>query len=114
MRTKRRFSLEQKRRIVEEVLSGAFSLAQVCQRHEVAAGQVHQWRRQYEQGLFSAEAREARELNERIRELERKVGQLAVENDFLKTALRRAASRPIKSGPWSGKTPGSPSSNGAA
>lgn len=113
MRTKRRFSLEQKRRVVEEALSGAFSLAQVCQRHEVAAGQVHQWRRQYEQGLFSAEAREVRELNDRIRQLERKVGQMAVENDFLKTALRRAGSRPIRSVPWSGGMSGSASPNGA-
>lgn len=113
MRMKRRFSLDQKRRVVEELLSGAFGLAQVCQRHEVAAGQVHQWRRQYEQGLFSAEAREVRELNERIRQLERKVGQMAVENDFLKTALRRAASRPIRNGPWSGRVSGSASPNGA-
>src|SRR3989338_5805869 len=113
MLTKRRFSLDQKKHVVEELLSGAFSLAQLCQRHEIAAGQVHQWRRQYEQGLFSAEARETRELNDRIRQLERKIGQLAVENDFLKTALRRAGSRPVKNGPWSGKMSGSASPNGA-
>jgi transposase len=102
MKNRRRFSLEQKRQIVEDLLSGAVPLAQLCQRHSVAAGQVQVWRRQYEQGLFSPEAREVTALQERIQRLERKVGQMALENDFLKTALTRYGSRRLKNGPWSG------------
>lgn len=113
MKNRRRFSLEQKRQIVEELLSGAQSLAQLCQRHEIATGQIQVWRKQYEQGLFSPEAREVTELQERIRLLERKLGQMTLENDFLKTAFDRFRSRPIKKRLWSGPLIDSASSGGA-
>jgi transposase-like protein len=39
MKNRRGFSLEEKREIVEELLGGAVSLAQLYQRRNVAAGQ---------------------------------------------------------------------------
>ena len=113
MKNRRRFNLDQKKQIVEDLLSGAAPLAQLCQRHNVAAGQVQVWRRQYEQGLFSPEAREVTALQDHIQRLERKVGQMALENDFLKTALTRFGSRRPKNGPWSGPRTGSASPGNA-
>ena len=45
-------TLEEKRRIVEEVLRGGESVAVVARRHEVNANLVFSWKRQYEKGLL--------------------------------------------------------------
>jgi transposase len=47
-------TLEEKRRIVEEVLRGEESVAVVARRHEVNANLVFSWKRQYEKGLLEA------------------------------------------------------------
>ena len=49
---RRRRSLEEKRRIVEETLEPDASVARVARAHGVNANQVFHWRRQYRQGLF--------------------------------------------------------------
>lgn len=49
---RRRRSLEEKRRIVEETLEPEASVARVARAHGVNANQVFQWRRQYWQGLL--------------------------------------------------------------
>ena len=45
-------TLEEKRRILEEVLRGGESVAVVARRHEVNANLVFSWKRQYEKGLL--------------------------------------------------------------
>jgi transposase len=49
---RRRRSLEEKRRIVEETLAPDASVARVARAHGVNANQVFHWRRQYRQGLL--------------------------------------------------------------
>jgi transposase len=49
---RRRHSLEEKRRIVEETLEPDASVARVARAHGVNANQVFHWRRQYRQGLL--------------------------------------------------------------
>ncbi len=49
---RRRRSLEEKRRIVEETLEPDASVARVARAHGVNANQVFHWRRQYRQGLL--------------------------------------------------------------
>lgn len=49
---RRRHSVEQKRRIVEETLQPGTSVARVARAHEVNANQVFAWRRQYREGLL--------------------------------------------------------------
>ena len=51
---RRRRSVEEKRRIVEETLQPAASVAKVARAHGVNANQVFAWRRQYRQGLLGA------------------------------------------------------------
>ena len=48
--TRRRRSVEEKRRIVEETLRAGASVARVARRHAVNANQVFYWRRQYREG----------------------------------------------------------------
>ena len=49
---RKRRSLEEKRRIVEETLEPDASVARVARAHGVNANQVFHWRRQYRQGLL--------------------------------------------------------------
>lgn len=107
-RPRRTFTTEFKRRIVEEFLGGT-TQAQLCRLYELSPTLVREWRRKYEAGDFDrveqrgATARE-RELLQRVAELERKVGQLTMENEVLlkRGALprrRSGASGLIVSGP---------------
>lgn len=50
-------TIEQKRRIVEEMLVEGASVSQVARWHGVNANPVFQWRRQYCAGEFAAEIR---------------------------------------------------------
>src|SRR5882724_10890037 len=47
---RRRRSLEEKRRIVEETLEAGASVARVARRHAVNANQVFYWRKKYREG----------------------------------------------------------------
>ena len=49
---RRRRSVAEKRRIVEETLEPEASVARVARAHGVNANQVFHWRRQYQQGLL--------------------------------------------------------------
>lgn len=49
---RRRHSLEEKRRVVEETLEAGASVARVARAHGVNANQVFAWRRLYRQGLL--------------------------------------------------------------
>jgi len=49
---RRRRSVAEKRRIVEETLEPDASVVRVARAHGVNANQVFHWRRQYRQGLF--------------------------------------------------------------
>ena len=56
---RRRWTAEEKRRIVEQTLAAGGSVARVAQAHGVNANQVFQWRRQYRRGLLGARNVEA-------------------------------------------------------
>src|SRR3990170_1476473 len=111
MAARRRFSAAFKRQVVEELLAGAATLAQVCRRYELCQTVVRNWREQYAQGRL-AEREQAGEGDEqRLRELERMVGQLTMENALLKRAVaytlqrRSEASLPL-SGPGAARSRG--------
>ena len=48
--SRRRRSVEEKRRIVEETLEAGASVARVARRHAVNANQVFYWRKKYREG----------------------------------------------------------------
>src|SRR6267154_6189531 len=48
--TRRRRSVDEKRRIVEETLEAGASVARVARRHAVNANQVFYWRKKYREG----------------------------------------------------------------
>jgi len=109
MRNQRSFSLEFKRQVIEELLSGQSSAAQLCRRYNISSSLLYHWKRQYSRGKFDNEPTEEAALKDRVGQLERLVGKLTLENEFLKKGLRYNLSQSRRNGKSS---PGSSISSG--
>ena len=88
--TRRNFTAEFKLAAIKQLESGK-SFARVARELELHENVLRRWRRQFEerpsqafQGFGNSRLRLDREA-----ELERKIGQMTIENDFLKKALQR-------------------------
>ncbi len=113
MRNQRTFSLEFKRQVVEELVSGESRAAQLCRRHNISTGLLYHWKKQYIRGKFNNEPTEEAALKDRIEKLERLVGRLTLENEFLKKGLQHSLNQSHRNGrslpslsPSSGKSDG--------
>jgi transposase-like protein len=85
MRNQRSFSIEFKRQVVEELMSGESRPAQLCRRYNITSSVLYHWKRQYSRGKFNNEpTAEEGALRDRVEKLERLVGKLTLENEFLK------------------------------
>ena len=94
MRRHRRHSIEFKREVAQAYLEGE-TLDGLAKQHDVDRSLIRLWVRKYETGEFDAEVEATKTLHEyesKIAQLERKVGQLTMELDFLKGALAQARS----------------------
>jgi len=98
MRNQRYFSLEFKRQVVQELLSGESSPAQLCRRHNISSSLLYHWKRQYSRGRFDNEPTAEGALKDRVEKLERLVGRLTLENEFLKKGLRQSLSQTPRNG----------------
>jgi len=98
MRNQRNFSLEFKRWVVEELMSGESRPAQLCRRYNITSGVLYHWKKQYSRGKFNNEPTEEGALKDRIEKLERLVGKLTLENEFLKKGLQYSLSRSQRNG----------------
>lgn len=101
----RKYSAAFKFEVVRQLQSGEKRLAQICREHDLDVGMVRDWRTRVERRGAEAFPRSIGEeplpatspatlaaAESRIGDLERLVGQLTLENEFLKKALRRASS----------------------
>jgi len=109
MGTRRRFSAAFKRQVVEELLAGVGTLAQLCRRYELCASVIRNWKEQYAQGQLADPEQVCQSQEQRIQELERMVGQLTMENALLKKAVactlqRRSESSSPITGPNSARS----------
>ena len=98
MRSHRSFSLELKRQVIEELLSGQSRPAQLCRRHNINSSVLYHWKKQYSRGKFDNEPTEEGALRDRIEKLERLVGKLTLENEFLKKGLQHSISQSQRNG----------------
>jgi transposase-like protein len=98
MRNQRSFSLEFKRLVVEELMSGESRPAQLCRRHNISSSLLYHWKRQYSRGRFNNEPTEEGALKDRIEKLERLVGKLTLENEFLKKGLQHSLNQSQRNG----------------
>ena len=116
MRNQRTFSQEFKRQVVEELLSGESGPAQLCRRHNISSSLLYHWKKQYGRGKFNNEPIAEAALKDRIEKLERLVGRLTLENEFLKKGLQNSLSQSERNGKSSagGDTSSAVSGGGAA
>ena len=104
MRKQRTFTVDFKRQVVEELLSGVSRPAQICRRQNISSSLLYRWKKQYGRGKFGNEPTEVAAMQERIEQLERLVGKLALENEFLKRALQNAIGQAERRGSSSAAT----------
>ena len=92
MTTRRRFSDKFKATVALEALRGDRTVQQIAAKHRIHPTQVTSWKRQAVDGLtgvFSDKVKKAENNEVEVKELHAKIGQLAVENDFLSQGLKR-------------------------
>ena len=93
---RRRWSIFEKKAIVEETYEAGKSVSYVARKHGIAASQVFLWRRKMEEGgLVGVGSEEQvipessyKQALERIKRLERLLGQKTEEVEILKEAVR--------------------------
>ena len=88
--SRRQFTREFKLAALQRLETGA-SVAEVARAFEVNPNVLHRWRREFRQGPGNAFPGNGKQRwsEGRIAELERKIGQQALEIDFLKGCLQR-------------------------
>lgn len=91
-RSRRNHSPKFKARIALEALKGDVTLAELSSRHGIHVNQIAQWRKQLLERageVFETTNAGVEDSQRRVRELQAKVGELVLENDFLSGALGR-------------------------
>jgi transposase-like protein len=101
MRKQRTFSQEFKRQVVEELLSGESHPAQLCRRHNISSSLLYHWKKQYSRGKYDNEPTAEAALKDRIEQMERLVGRLTLENEFLKKGLQNTLNQSERNGKFS-------------
>jgi transposase len=102
---RRRYTAQEKVRLVEETLQPGMTVSAVARLHGVSPSLLFQWRRRMSDGGHEAVRADedvvplsrVRELETKIRELERLLGRKTMETEILREALD--AARPKKQ-PW--------------
>lgn len=95
---RRRYSAEQKLALVEKTMQPGMTVSAVARQHGVSPSLLFNWRRLMAEGRQVAvradedvvAASRARELEQRVRELERLLGRKTMEVELLKEALTAA------------------------
>jgi transposase len=103
----RTYTVEFKRQVAEEHLSGGTSLNQLARRHDISRELLRIWVRKHAAGEFAGDGpteADRRAYEAKVAGLERKVGQLTMELDLLKKGLAsarrpRSANSSVMSGP---------------
>ena len=86
MRSRRSFSKEFKKEIVETVVSGQASAAELSREYHISPIMISRWKKDYKKGKFfeNTDSTDIARLELKVRELERLVGELTMENRMLK------------------------------
>jgi transposase len=92
---RRRFTVEQKIRLVEESNRPGMSVSHIARIHDVAPSQLFNWRRRMAEGSREAveadddvvSVAEVRDLRKQVRELQRVLGKKTMEVEILREAV---------------------------
>jgi len=86
VRERRSYSNDFKKQVVESILSGSATQAELAREHRISPVMINRWKKDYKAGKFfeNVTSQDIAKLELRIRDLERLVGRLTLENEVLK------------------------------
>ena len=86
VRERRSFSNDFKKQVIESILSGSATQAELAREHKISPILISRWKKGYKAGKFfeNVSSQDMARLELRIRDLERLVGKLTLENEMLK------------------------------
>ena len=86
VRERRSFSSDFKKQIVESILSSSATQAELAREHRISPVMINRWHKDYKAGKFfeNVSSQDMAKLELKIRDLERLVGKLTLENEILK------------------------------
>ncbi len=91
MKIRKQFSKEFKAKVAMEAFRGEKTIAQLCSQYGLQSSQIVLWKKTIRDGLpelFSRrKSQDEQERQELIEELYKNIGQLKIENDWLKKKL---------------------------
>ena len=84
----RSFSNDFKKQIVESVVSGSATQAEMAREYKISPVLINKWKKDYRAGKFfeNVDSQDMAKLELRVRELERLLGKVTLENEMLKRA----------------------------
>jgi transposase len=86
----RKLSKELKKQLVEQMINGTMSPTEICRQNDIARTVLYRWQKQYEAGeLDNAPTNALMAAEIKIKELERLVGRLTLDNEILKKAIKQ-------------------------
>ena len=89
MRIRRTFSQEFKRQTAEAVISGKASPLELSRKYGISPVIISRWKKEYYAGkFFENKSQDYARFEIRVKELERMVGRLTMENDALKEMVK--------------------------
>ena len=90
--TRKKYTSKFKAKVVLEALKERSSIADMAQKFDLAPQQIHLWKREFlsrAESVFESKIKSRKsQAEEEKDQLLKSIGQLKVENDFLKSALR--------------------------
>jgi transposase len=90
--TRRKFSSKFKTKVVLEALQERMSMSELARKFELQPQQIVQWKKEFlssAEEVFDKKSKDSRSESEKEKDrLLKAIGELKVENDFLKDALR--------------------------
>ena len=107
-RERRSFSNDFKKQIVESIVSGSATQAELAREYRISPVLINKWKKEYKTGKFfeNVDSHDMAKQELRIRELERLLGKVTLENEMLKRARdlntkeKKDSSSPVTSKDW--------------
>ena len=88
-RPRRNHTATYKAKVALAALKGDLTLAELSEKFDVHSSQIVQWKAHGAMGVFLSAAEKRESQGPSVKDMQAKIGQLALENDFLAGALGR-------------------------
>lgn len=91
MSKRRTFTSKFKTKVVLEAIKGHLTLSEIAQKHKIQPNQITTWKKEFlsnAETVFDKGEKKKPEPKEDTKELLKKIGELTIENDFLRDALQ--------------------------